>query len=202
MNFIVGVSGGIGSGKSCAAKFFQDVGARLVDTDAISHELTQAGGEAMPLIKTVFGDHYLLPDGSLNRVVMRQRIFSEAMAKKQLEAILHPLIFAHSQRQCQAQTSAPYVLLAVPLLAEATRYRNTIHRVLLIDAEESIRCARVMARSGLSQAETYAIINAQASREAQLALADDVIQNNGTLQALEHAVLQKHAQYLALAENF
>jgi dephospho-CoA kinase len=198
---IVGLTGGIGSGKSAVADHFADLGVPVVDTDAIAHELTGPGGPAIGAIRTAFGETVIAADGRLDRAAMRQLAFSDAEVRKRLESILHPLIRDDSERRCQAALNggAPYVVLVVPLLVESGNYRERVDRVLAVDCDDEVRLARVMARSGLTRAEVTAIMAAQADREARLSAADDVIDNSGNLAELAERVGQLHTRYLALA---
>lgn len=196
--FVVGLTGGIGSGKSTVAELFVARGAALVDTDAIAHELTGAGGAAMPALRAAFGDAVLRADGGLDRVAMRARVFADADAKARLEAILHPSIRAEADRRCQA-AGAPYVILAVPLLVESGSYRQRCDRILVVDCAETTQLARVIARNGLGEAEVRAIMAAQATRAARLAIADDVIDNDGMPGALPAQVERLHQEYLQAA---
>lgn len=196
--YIVSLTGGIGSGKSTVADLFVARGAALVDTDAIAHELTAPGGAAMSALRARFGDVIVRSDGGLDRAAMRRRVFADAEAKAALEGILHPLIRAESDRRC-ALAQAPYVILAVPLLVESGTYRARCDRVLVVDCAPETQVARVMARSGLSEAEVRAIIAAQATREARLAAADDVVDNGGHAEALVPQVDALHRAYLDAA---
>ncbi len=196
--YVVGLTGGIGSGKSTVADLFVARGAALVDTDAIAHELAAPGGGALPAIRARFGDGVLRADGGLDRAAMRRLVFSDPGARQALEAILHPLIRAESERRCAAATS-PYVILAVPLLVESGGYRERCDRILVVDCEPAVQVARVMARSGLPEAEVRAILAAQAGRAQRLAAADDVIDNSGTPAALPGQVAALHHAYLAAA---
>ncbi len=196
--YVVGLTGGIGSGKSTVADLFVARGAALVDTDAIAHELAAPGGGALPAIRARFGDGVLRADGGLDRAAMRRLVFSDPGARQALEAILHPLIRAESERRCAA-ASAPYVILAVPLLVESGGYRERCDRILVVDCEPAVQVARVMARSGLPEAEVRAILAAQAGRAQRLAAADDVIDNSGTPAALPGQVAALHHAYLAAA---
>lgn len=196
--FIVGLTGGIGSGKSTVAELFVQRGAALVDTDAIAHELTGPGGAALPALREAFGDSILRPDGGLDRASMRNLVFSDAAAKARLEAILHPMIRAESASRCLA-ASAPYVVLAVPLLIESGAYRQRCDRILVVDCDEATQMARVVARNGMGESEVRAIMAAQASRQARLAAADDVIDNDGAPAALPAQVEKLHRRYLQAA---
>jgi dephospho-CoA kinase len=197
MTFIVGLTGGIGSGKSTVADLFVQRGAALVDTDAIAHELTGPHGGAMCAIRAAFGDASLRDDGSMDRAAMRKLVFADPSTKLRLEAILHPLIRAESAARCAA--AAPYVLLAVPLLVEAGGFREQLDRVLVVDCAEAVQIARVMARSGLAVEEAQAIMSAQASRAERRAIADDLVLNDGGREALIPQVEVLHRRYLELA---
>lgn len=196
--FIVGLTGGIGSGKSTVAAGFVAHGAALVDTDAIAHELTAPGGGAMAQLHGRFGDAVVRADGGLDRAAMRARVFADADAKAALEGLLHPLIRAESARRCAAAT-APYVVLAVPLLVEAGNYRERCDRILVVDCDPELQVARVVARSGLAEAEVRAIMATQATRAARLAAADDVIDNGGSPDRLEAQIAALHGAYLQAA---
>ena len=200
MPFCVGLTGGIGSGKSSAARIFDDLGAAVVDTDEISHELTRPGGAALAAIRGAFGEEYVAADGGLARASMRQRVFSDVAARRKLEAILHPLI-RNEVRTRVAAVGRPYVVIVVQLLLETGAYRDLIQRILVIDCSEDTQVARTMERSGLTEGEVRAIMAAQAPRAARLAAADDVLLNDGDLAALRHAAAALHQRYLALARS-
>jgi dephospho-CoA kinase len=197
VTFVVGLTGGIGSGKSAAADEFARLGAPVVDTDAIAHELTAAGGPALPGIARIFGQDFIR-DGRMDRERMRERVFAEPAAKQALEGLLHPMIREESKRRIAA-AAGPYVVHVVPLLVESPDYRSRVDRVLVVDAPEETQVARVRSRSGLSDAQVRAIISSQAPREARLAAADDVIDNAGTRDALLKQVAALHQKYLQLA---
>jgi len=196
--YIVGLTGGIGSGKSAVAERFARHGVAVVDTDAIAHELTGPGGAAMPTLVAAFGAEVADGRGALDRAAMRRRVFADGSAKARLESILHPLIRQLSDERCRA-AAGPYVILAVPLLVESGTYRARCDRILVVDCPESLQVSRVMARSGLAATEVEAIMAAQASRTQRLAAADDVIPNDGGLEALDARVERLHADYLAAA---
>lgn len=195
--YVVGLTGGIGSGKSTVADLFVEQGAGLVDTDAIARELTLAGGAAMPALTAEFGPEILTTDGALDRVAMRQLAFADPSARSRLEGILHPLIRRISAERCQAATE-PYVILAVPLLVESGNYRQRCDRILVVDCPESLQIERVMARNGLSAEEVKAIMAAQATRQQRLAVADDVVVNDADRAKIGEQVKMHHAKYLAL----
>lgn len=198
MPYCVGLTGGIGCGKSAAADMFAALGAHVVDTDAISHELTAPGGAAMIAIGHEFGPDFVRGDGGLDRARMRGLVFSDATAKSRLEAILHPLIRARVRDAVQASTGA-YVLLVVPLLLETGSYRDAIHRVLVVDCPEPLQIERTMARSRLTEDEVRRIMATQVARERRLREADDVLANDADIETLRANVEALHAQYLAAA---
>ena len=198
MTFVVGLTGGIGSGKSRAADAFAALGASVVDTDAIAHELTARGGAALAAIVEAFGREALDADGAMDRLGMRERVFRDAAARQRLEAILHPMIRIESQRRIAA-ASAPYVVHVVPLLVESPGYRERVQRVLVVDCPEELQIERVRSRSGHAAAEVRRIIATQVPRAQRLAAADDVLDNSGDPAALEAQVGRLHRRYLELA---
>jgi len=200
VTFIVGLTGGIGSGKSAAAAEFARLGATVVDTDAIAHELTCAGGAAVPEVRRLFGDSYIDAGGAMDRRRMRERVFTDEAAKKKLEALLHPMIRRESERRID-DAIGPYVVHVVPLLVESADYRNRVDRVLVVDCLEEIQLDRVRMRSGLSEEEARRIIAAQVPRNVRLAAADDVIDNSGSIEALHKQVQALHQTYLAMARS-
>ncbi|WP_227817977.1 dephospho-CoA kinase [Nitrogeniibacter aestuarii] len=194
---VIGLTGGIGSGKSAAADRFADRGAAVVDSDLIAHQLTAAGGAAIEPIRQAFGNEVITAEGALDRGIMRALAFEQPEARKRLEAILHPMIRAESERQCQT-ANAPYVMLVVPLLIESGVFRERCQRIVVVDCPESVQVERVKARSGLSDAQVRAIMDAQISRHDRLAAADDIIDNSGDLDALFAQVDRLHECYLRL----
>jgi dephospho-CoA kinase len=200
MAFVVGLTGGIGSGKSAAAEEFARLGAAVVDTDAIAHELTRAGGAAIAGVRRVLGDEFVDATGAMDRAKVRARVFSDPDAKARLEGLLHPLIRAESARRIAA-ADAPYVIHVVPLLVESPDYRARVQRVLAVDCPPRVQKERVRRRSGLDEEEILRIIGAQMPREARLAAADDVIDNSGSLDALHKQVRALHARYLEMART-
>jgi dephospho-CoA kinase len=194
VTFVVGLTGGIGSGKSAAADEFAKLGVTVVDTDVIAHELTPKGGAALPHIEKQFGKDFL-SGGAMNRKRMRERVFADPAAKKDLEKILHPMIRAESARRI-AGAMGPYVIHVVPLLVESPDYRKRVDRVLVVDVPEGTQVERVRSRSGLSGDEVRAIMRTQVSRAERLAAADDVIDNAGPREALRTQVAALHRKYL------
>ncbi len=201
MPYCVGVTGGIGSGKSSAARLFQELGAGVVDVDDISHALTRPGGAGISEIVRQFGPEFLSVDGSLDRVRMREQVFRDNQAKTRLEAILHPLIGRQARDQVACATQ-PYVLLVVPLLLEAKAYRDLTRRIAVVDCTEETQIERTMRRSQLSESAVRAIMAAQISRQDRLAQADDVLHNDGDEDALRQQVAKLHQHYLELAAAF
>ena len=193
--YVVGLTGGIGSGKSTVTDLFAAAGAGVVDTDAIAHELTAANGPAMPALRAALGDWAVTDEGALNRPAVRERAFADEAVRKALEGVLHPMIRSLSAERCRAAT-APYVILAVPLLVESGAWRERCDRVLVVDCPEDLQIARVMTRSALSEAAVRAILAAQATRAQRLAVADDVIENTGSLVGLADRVGALHCTYL------
>jgi len=204
VSYLIGLTGGIGSGKSVVADLFAVHQMPVIDTDAISHALTAASGTAMPSIRAAFGEHMVMPDGALDRAAMRAHVFVKPEARKQLETILHPLIRAEVERRISEENSCsnqPYLILVVPLLIESSTYRQRVQRIAVVDCSEATQVRRVMARNGLSQNEVERILQAQATRAERLAVADDVIENDGQLAALAPQVARLHDKYLALARK-
>jgi dephospho-CoA kinase len=195
--FVVGLTGGIGSGKTAAADEFAQLGATLVDTDAIAHELTQTGGAAVPAVEKAFGKQFIA-GGAMDRKKMRDHVFADPEAKRKLEQLLHPLIREESARRIAA-AETPYVVHVVPLLIESPDYRRRVNRVLVVDAPEEIQVARVRSRSHLTEDEVRAIMRTQVSRAERLAAADDVIDNSGARDALRKQVAALHEKYLQFA---
>lgn len=195
MKLVVGLTGGIGSGKSTVAGLFAAQGAAVIDTDDIAHSLTRSGGIAIPALRAEFGDRYIGDDGALDRAAMRALVFSDPTARRRLEGLLHPLILAQAE-SALAQASAPYALLVVPLLPQAPAFRRLVQRVLVVDCDEATQLARVVRRSRMTEAEVRAIVASQTPRSERLALADDVIRNDGDLDALSDQVDALHRRYL------
>ncbi|MCC8403416.1 dephospho-CoA kinase [Paraburkholderia sp. MMS20-SJTN17] len=199
--FVVGLTGGIGSGKSTVADLFAARGVPLVDTDVIAHRITAPHGLAMPHIAAEFGTEFVAADGSLDRARMRTLVFSDETARKRLEGITHPLIRAETEREAR-EAQGPYVIVVVPLLVESGTWKSRVNRVLTVDCSVDTQIARVMSRNGFSRQQVLAIIARQATREARLAAADDVIVNNNVrLDELEAQVDAHHRVYLSLAQG-
>ena len=194
----IGLTGGIGSGKSTVANLFKALGVPVIDADVIAHRLTQPGEPATQQILAAFGPE-IADDEGIDRKRLAQRIFSNPPERQRLEAILHPLVRTAMQQEVR-QVQAPYCLLIIPLLIEAGQ-RDLVDRVLVVEADDSIRIRRVQARDGRSEAEIRAIQANQASRAACRAAADDIIQNDGDLEELSKQVTALHAGYLRMAQT-
>lgn len=198
---VIGLTGGIGSGKSAAADAFAALGAAIVDTDAIAHALTAPGGLAIAAIGASFGPAFIDATGALNRAVMRQHVFDDPAARQRLEGLLHPLIRAESDRLvtlATADPATPYVMLVVPLLVESGTYAERVDRVCVVDCPESTQVERVMQRSALAAEQVRHIMAAQASRAERLAAADDVIANHTDLAALHAQVARLDSAYRSI----
>ena len=200
---VVGLTGGIGSGKSTVASEFGKLGVPVVDADAIAHGLTAPAGPVIEPIRALLGERFIGADGAMDRSHMRAHVFANPEARKQLEAILHPLIRAETARQLAA-LDAPYCLLMIPLLVEAAagnplHWRDRYDRILVADCSEDTQVRRVMARNGFDQPAVRRIMDTQASRAQRLLRADDVIDNDGDLAALRPQVLRLHQSYLRMA---
>jgi dephospho-CoA kinase len=184
----IGLTGGIGSGKSTVAAAFVRRGAALVDTDAIARALTQAGGAAMPAIRADFGAAVIAADGALDRAAMRALVFADAAARRRLEAILHPLIGEQARREADAAPNDA-IVFDVPLLAESSAWRMRVHRVLVVDCTVATQIERVCARPGWTRELAAQVVATQATRASRRAVADAVIHNDGlALDALDAAV--------------
>jgi cell division protein ZapD len=198
MPYVVALTGGIGSGKSAVSAAFARRGVEVVDTDEIAHALTRAGGEAIEAIRWAFGDDYIAADGALDRERMRSVVFSDPARRQALESILHPKIRAESARRL-AEARSQYVILVVPLLVERGIDRGRVQRVLVVDCDEQLQLERVARRSGMTEEQVRSIMRAQATREERRAAADDVLENGGSLDALDEQVQALHRRYVELA---
>lgn len=200
MSLVVGLTGGVGSGKTTAAMRFAVLGAGVVDTDAISHQLTAPGGGAIAAIRQNFSESFITEEGALNRKLMRRLVFHDSNARRKLEAILHPMIRTEAARRV-GLLSTPYTIIVVPLLLETRSYLGIIQRVLVVDCSECAQIARAAARPGMDEKTVRAIMATQLSREERLAQADDVVVNDADLSHLEREVDAMHGKYLVLANS-
>jgi dephospho-CoA kinase len=194
MSFVVALTGGIGAGKSAAADQLAALGAAVVDTDAISRDLTAANGAAMPKLRDAFGARFVTHDGALDREAMRTLVFADPEARARLESILHPAIRAAADRAL-AQARGAYAVIVVPLLFETRGYLDRVARVLVVDCPEPLQVERIVARSGLGEAEARAVIAAQWPRWRRLQMADDVIWNGAGRAHLERQCAARHRDY-------
>ena len=197
---VIGLTGGIGSGKTTVSDLFEELGIEVVDADVVSRQLTAVNGGAMPDIVKHFGPEAASPDSSMNRKFIRELVFSDPAAKTALENILHPLIRKECQRQLDASQS-PYTILSVPLLIESPFWRSSIDRLLVVEAPEALRIERVVQRSHLTPEAVKKIISTQATTAQRLDAADDVIENVGNCEMLKAPVLKLHSLYLALTKE-
>jgi dephospho-CoA kinase len=197
---LIGLTGGIGSGKTAVSNLLAQLGAGIVDTDLIAHQITAPGGKAIPLIRDHFGAEFIDNGGALDRAKMRSLVFQNLEAKKALEAITHPLIRQETLRQVGqlADAGAPYLLLVVPLLIESGTWIDQIDYLVVVDCPEETQIQRVMHRSNLSRTEVEAILKAQTSRQERLAIANAVIDNQGKLSELKAAVQELHQKILGI----
>lgn len=198
-NFSLGLTGGIGSGKTTIANMFAELGATLIDTDLIAHQLTIPGGLAIPAIREQFGPKFITTQGAMDRAAIRQLVFADTEQKHKLEAILHPLIRTETEREA-AQAKGDYRIFVVPLLVESGNWKQRVDRILVVDCDEETQISRVMSRNQLNREEVIAIMRNQASRQDRLTAADDVINNDGDLKKIRDEVLRLHQRYLQLAD--
>ena len=195
--YVIGITGGIGSGKTAVSDRFAERGITIVDADVASRTVVEPGRPALARIAEHFGDALIAQDGSLDRAALRAKVFADEGERRWLEALLHPLIAEEIQRGLLEATS-PYAMLASPLLVEAGQDRY-VDRVLVVDVPEDVQLARTMERDGNSEEQVRRIIAAQSARSDRLARADDVIENTGSLADLDAAVAALHEGYLAQA---
>lgn len=195
----VGLTGGIASGKSTAARRFAELGVTVIDADEIAREVVAPGRPALAEITARFGAGVLTPAGELDRRALRERVFADSRERHDLEAILHPRIRAEMARRAAA-AAGPYVILVIPLLVEAGE-RADLDRILVVDAAEEAQIARLRSRDGGSPEQARAMLAAQASRAARLARADDVLHNDGSVDALRAGVDALHRSYLEIAAS-
>jgi len=194
---IVGLTGGIASGKSLVGAMFVKLGASLIDTDVVAREVVALGEPGLAAVGAEFGPSVLLPSGELNRPALRSLVFADDAKRRQLEAILHPLIRSRTRAKLEG-LEAPYALVAVPLLVE-TSFGELVDRILVVDSPEAAQLERLMRRDGIPRAEAQAMLRAQADRATRLQAAHDVIDNSGAPEATRRQVELLHRRYLDLA---
>jgi dephospho-CoA kinase len=194
---VVGLTGGIASGKSLVGAMFVKLGASLIDTDVVAREVVARGEPGLAAVSAEFGPSVLLPSGEINRPALRSLVFADDAKRRQLEAVLHPLIRSRTRAKL-AELEAPYVLVAVPLLVE-TSFGELVDRVLVVDSPEAAKLERLMRRDAIPRAEALAMLRAQVDRATRLKAAHDVIDNSGTPEATRRQVELLHRRYLDLA---
>jgi dephospho-CoA kinase len=194
---VVGLTGGIASGKSLVGAMFVKLGAVLIDTDAVAREVVALGEPGLAAVAAEFGPRVLLPSGELNRPALRSLVFADDAKRAKLESILHPLIRSRTRAKL-AELTAPYALVAVPLLVE-TSFGELVDRVLVVDCPESLQLERLMRRDAIPKPEALAMLRAQVDRATRLKAAHDIIDNGGTTEATRRQVELKHRLYLDLA---
>ena len=197
---VIGLTGGIGSGKSTVAGRFESLGATVIDTDEIARRLTGPGGAAMEALGREFGARYVAHDGALDRAAMRQLAFEDATARGRLESILHPAVRQEADAKL-ASARGPYAIVAVPLLFESRGFLDRVARTLVVDCPEDLQLARTVARSALDPAQVRLIMSAQWPRWRRLQMAGDVIWNGGTRDLIGPQCDRLHGEYVQLAQN-
>ena len=198
--FVVGLTGGIGSGKTAASDALFNLGADIIDTDRIAHQLTGPQGAAVAAVVAAFGPQAQTAEGAMNRDFIRQRVFEQPQERERLEAILHPLIRQEAMHQLQ-QATGPYSVLVIPLLVEKQGWKSLLDAVLVVDCEPTLQVQRVQTRSGLEKTEILKIMQAQASRQERLEAASHVIENNHDYPALLRKVEDRNKTCQRLAEQ-
>jgi dephospho-CoA kinase len=200
---LIGLTGGIGSGKTAVSDLLAKLGAGVVDTDRIAHQITSSNGAAISSIKEQFGSDFITADSALNRDKMRALVFAKPEARKSLEAIIHPLIRQETARQALqlSKNGVPYIVFVVPLLIESGSWIGLIDRLVVVDCSEELQITRVMQRSNLPREEVERILAAQASRDERLKHADMVIENQGSLEGLEAEVQSLHQKILQIQKH-
>ncbi|OOZ37303.1 dephospho-CoA kinase [Solemya velesiana gill symbiont] len=197
--FTVGLTGGIGSGKSAVSGLFSELGVPVTDADEVAREVVEPGQPVLATLEKRFGPQILDVEGRLQRKVLRELVFNDERARKDLEAILHPLI-RQRIRQHLANVEYPYAILSIPLLVE-TGQSSQVDQVLVVDCPVDLQIRRICQRDGITTEQAQAILAAQASREERLKAADDIIENTGEIGRLKPKVLSLHHRYLELAEQ-
>ncbi|MGN6479591.1 dephospho-CoA kinase [Luteibacter sp.] len=200
MSYVVALTGGVAAGKTAVERGFEALGVRAYDADVAARAVVEPGSEALAEVARVFGADALDAEGRLDRAAMRQRVFADPSARTTLEGILHPRIRTWL-RDAVAADRGPYCMLSIPLLVENHAHYAWVDRILVVDAPEAVRIARLMKRDGVDEALARQMIAAQATREARLAIADDVIVNDGGVEALAGQIERLHARYLELSRQ-
>lgn len=199
---LIGLTGGIGSGKTAVSNLLGELGAGIIDTDLISHQITAPGGSAIPLITKVFGAEFIGPQGALNRQKMRELVFQDPRSRQTLEEITHPLIQQETAKQAIeiAKSGVPYLVFVVPLLIESGTWASLIDFLIVVDCPEETQIQRVMQRNNMTRPEVENILNAQTGRNARLTAANAIIENQGSLEDLKGEVFNLHQKLLKIQE--
>jgi len=200
MKYLIGLTGLLGSGKSVVAGEFKRLGAFIIDTDQIAHEITSPNGQAITKIKACFGASYLDHNNALDRKKMRELIFNNLAAKSKLEEILHPIILTKTKNLI-LQSSSSYNIIAVPLLFKSLNYLSLIDRSIFVDSKKDLLLKRVMLRNNLTKQQINSILKAQTPRDVQILLCDDVLANNSTIDELYNSILNLDIKYKTLCQN-
>jgi dephospho-CoA kinase len=197
---LIGLTGGIGSGKTAVSSLLAEFGAGVIDTDLISHQITAPGGKAIPMIATAFGDDFINPEGALNRAKMRTLVFKDTEARQILEQITHPLIQQETVKQAfeLAKSKVSYLVFVVPLLIESGTWLKVIDYLVVVDCPEETQIKRVMHRNNMTRPEVENILKAQSKRNTRLAAANAIIENQGSLEDLKLEVLKLHQDLLII----
>ena len=195
----IGLTGGIGSGKTTTARLFEKRSITVIDADRIARALVEPGGSALAAVAEQFGEHLVIDGGRLNRRELREIIFSSPERRQQLESILHPLVY-RAIDEALAEVKLPYCILSIPLLLE-TKQQNRVDRVLVVDCPVDLQIERVVERDGVSPGDVRRILNAQVSREQRLSTADDILKNCSAIEELDKQVEKLHNFYLTLSEQ-
>lgn len=200
--YSIGLTGGIGSGKSIIAAMLRRSGAGIVDADDLVHELIAPAGAAIEALQREFGSEAIAAEGGLDRAWMRARAFGDADARRRLEAILHPQVRAAAEQRANAMSvEIPYIVFVIPLLVESGNWKSRVQRILVVDCVETTQISRVAERPGMSEASARAILHVQATRESRLAIADDVIYNEAPRADIESRVARLHRHYVDSARS-
>ena len=200
---LIGLTGGIGSGKTAVSTLLSDLGAGIVDADLIAHQLTAPNGKAIPFIAKEFGPDFIAPHGGLDRAKMRALVFEDPPSRIRLEQITHPLIRDEAIRQALelAEKGVPYIVFVVPLLVESAAWKKLVVHIIVVDCPEEAQIERVMQRSNLSRTQVQGILGAQAGRQERLSCADTIIENDGHFELLEKKVQDLHQKILNIAQH-
>ena len=200
--YSIGLTGGIGSGKSTVAAMFHELGAGIVDADILVHELIAPSGAAVEELAREFGAEAISADGGLDRAWMRARAFGDEEARRRLEAILHPRVRAAAEQRAVALSAlVPYIVFVIPLLVESGSWRSRVERILVVDCVEATQLSRVAARPGMDETTARAILRAQATRQSRLAIADDVLYNEASRADIASRVALLHGHYVEWAHD-